>query len=275
VLFVRGRLESITGRRVGIVGTRNPTATGRDVATELGRDLASVGLHIVSGLARGIDGAAHRGALDVHGVGPVGVVASGLDVVYPREHRGLWDAVAERGVLLSEAPPGTPPEPYRFPLRNRIIAALSEVLVVVESREVGGSLITAREALARNVDVLAVPGSVRNRAASGCNTLLREGAGVAVDAADVMVALELISSRDEAGLLARAGPAGLDAAGRQVFRCCAEPCTLEQLALRTGLALERCALVATHLTDAGVLTQRDGWFEQAAGTFHRRQHESE
>ena len=129
------------------------------------------------GLARGIDGCAHRGALQADGRGrPIAVVASGHDVVYPREHRDLWCHVAEKGLLLSEAPPGTPPEAYRFPLRNRIIAALAEVVIVVESREHGGSLITVNEALERNVPLMAVPGGVHNRAAAGTNQLIRDGA---------------------------------------------------------------------------------------------------
>ena len=125
-------------------------------------------MHVVSGLARGIDGCAHRGALQTEGGGrPIAVVASGHDVIYPREHRDLWREVAEQGLLLSEAPPGTAPEAYRFPMRNRVIAALSELVIVVESREHGGSLITVAEALERNVPLMAVPGGVHNRAATG------------------------------------------------------------------------------------------------------------
>ena len=150
VLFARGDVAALDGRRVTIVGTRSATAAGREVAAELGAGLAQAGVRVVSGLARGIDGWAHRGALSAVGGGPpVGVVASGLDVVYPPEHRPLWDEVVERGVLLSEVPPGTTPHALRFPLRNRILAALGEVVVVVESKRKGGSLITVEEALLR------------------------------------------------------------------------------------------------------------------------------
>ena len=131
---------------------------------------------MVSGLAKGIDGAAHRGVMRVDGTRAVAVVANGPDSPYPRQHRELWHDVATSGLLISEWPPGTEPEKFRFPMRNRIIAALSEVLVVVESRERGGSLTTAREALERGVDVMAVPGSVNNRAAAGTNQLIRDGA---------------------------------------------------------------------------------------------------
>ena len=125
VLFFRGDRSLLDdGRRVAIVGTRNATAAGREAARRIAAGLADAGVHVVSGLARGIDGCAHRAVVEQDGPGrAIGVVASGLDVVYPREHRDLWRRVAETGVLVSEAPPGTSPEAFRFPLRNRIIAA--------------------------------------------------------------------------------------------------------------------------------------------------------
>ena len=142
VLFVRGRLDVLDARRVAIVGTRNATAAGRATAFELGEALAAHGVAVVSGLARGIDGAAHRGVRSAGGRA-VAVVGNGLDRPYPKQNADLWEWVADNGLLVSEWPPGTQPDAWRFPLRNRIIAALSEVLVVVESRESGGSLITA------------------------------------------------------------------------------------------------------------------------------------
>lgn len=268
VLFMRGSFTGLTGRRVGIVGTRNATASGRDIATEMSRELATVGVHIVSGLARGIDGCSHRGALSVSGgAGPIGVVASGLDVVYPREHTALWNAVAECGALLSEVPPGTAPEPYRFPMRNRIIAGLSEVLLVVESRETGGSLITATEAALRNVLVMAVPGAVRNRAARGTNDLIRDGCPIATDARDVLVALGLDTRR--AGPVAydpRLRPSGTDAA---VLAMCCEPRTLDQLAVSSGLALAECAMSLARLEFHGWVRQISGWFESTSGATTR------
>lgn len=260
VLFIRGSLERLTGRRVGMVGTRNATGSGRDTATEMGRALAAQGVHVVSGLARGIDGCAHRGVLSIpDGAGPIAVVATGLDVVYPREHRQLWDLVAERGALISEAPPGTQPEPYRFPLRNRIIAGLSEVLVVVESRETGGSLITASEASQRNVLVMAVPGAVRNRAARGTNDLVREGCPIATDARDVLVALGLDNRR--------AGPVDYDPRSlpsredRPLLDMCCEARTLDQLTLLTGRSLVECAMSLARLEFQGWAHQVNGWFE--------------
>jgi DNA processing protein len=262
VLFVSGSFGRLAGRRVGIVGTRNATAAGRDTAGRLGRDLAAQGVHVVSGLARGIDGCAHRGALSVDdGAAPVAVVAAGLDVVYPPEHGLLFARVAERGVVVSEAPPGAPPEAYRFPLRNRIIAALSEVLVVVESRERGGSLITVDEARRRGVTVMAVPGSVHNRAANGTNDLVRDGCPIVTGAADVLTALGLDTSR--AGGSAydpRPRPSGLDLV---LLDLCAEARTLEQFVLLTGESLVDCAMSVGRLELTGWIQQVNGWFERA------------
>src|SRR5205085_5885336 len=127
VLFHRGDPGVVEGRRVGIVGTRRCTRYGRELAYELGRDLAASGVRIVSGLAAGVDGAAHNGALAAGGAPPIAVVGSGVDVVYPKRHSQLWADVAAAGLLVSEAPLGAAPEPWRFPVRNRVIAALSEV----------------------------------------------------------------------------------------------------------------------------------------------------
>jgi DNA processing protein len=261
LVFAQGDLALLDGRRAAIVGTRNATAAGRDTATTLGRQLADADVHVVSGLARGIDGCAHRGALQTTGAGrPIAVVASGHDVVYPREHRTLWASVAEQGLLLSESPPGTAPEAYRFPMRNRVIAALSEVVVVVESREHGGSLITVTEAIERNVPLMAVPGGLHNRAATGTNQLIREGAGVVVDVTDVLVALEM-DHRRSSGATAdpRPRPRGSDLS---VYETCAgEPRTIDGLALACTLSLVDTAMAVARLEQAGWIQQSDGWFE--------------
>jgi DNA processing protein len=263
VLFVQGHLPLLDGRRVGIVGTRNATAAGRHTAYEVGSGLGGAGVHVVSGLARGIDGQAHQGVLAAEGEGrPIAVVASGLDVVYPREHRDLWRAVAECGLLLSEAPPGTPPEPYRFPLRNRIVAALSEAVVVVESREKGGSLITVTEALDRDVPVMAVPGPVSARASAGTNALLRDGATPVLDAGDVLDLLHLHHRRAQLQVAAdaRRRPEGADLA---VYRGLAgEPRTLDGVMLLTGFALGEAAMCLARLVAQGWVAEADGWFER-------------
>ena len=261
VLFAQGLLDLLGGRRAAIIGTRNATAAGRDTAATLGRQLADADVHVVSGLARGIDGCAHRGALQATGDGrPIAVVASGHDVVYPREHRELWRSVAEVGLLLSEAPPGTAPEGYRFPLRNRLIAALAEVVVVVESREHGGSLITVNEAIARDVPLMAVPGGVHNRAATGTNQLIRDGAGLVVDATDVLIALAMDHRRTAASVTdPRPRPNGADLT---VYETCAgEPRTIDGLALLCSLSLVDTAMSVARLEQTGWIQQVDGWFE--------------
>ncbi|MFM8267959.1 MAG: DNA-processing protein DprA [Ilumatobacteraceae bacterium] len=260
VLFVRGDLDALAGRRVAIVGTRNATAAGRAAARAFAGGLVSAGVHVVSGLARGVDGVAHREALAVGGPGrPIAVVASGHDVVYPTEHAGLWREVGERGVLLSEAPPGAPPLAHRFPLRNRIIAALSEVVVVVESRERGGSLITATEALDRGVPVMAVPGPAVNRAAAGTNGLLRDGAAPAVDVDDILLALS-IEHRRAAPAEVRPPVRPSDRPVYGALGC--QSLTVDGLVEACGLSLVEVAMSVARLEQAGWIAGADGWFEQ-------------
>jgi DNA processing protein len=195
VLFAVGKPKVTEGRpRVGIVGTRSATHYGRQVASDLASELAAAGVTVVSGLARGIDGAAHAGVLrgtTEDAAPPVAVVGTGLDVVYPASSRELWSGVAARGVVFSESPLGTRPLPGVFPARNRIIAALSDVVVVVESHYGGGSLYTAEAAARRSIPVCAVPGSVHSRASEGSNALLVDGCIPVRDATDVLVALSL------------------------------------------------------------------------------------
>jgi DNA processing protein len=273
VLFALGSLDSLNGRRVGIVGTRNATLSGRETAGVLGCDLTKQGIHIVSGLARGIDGCAHRGSFrafeqPLDGIipgAPIAVVASGLDVVYPPEHRSLWFQIAEQGLLLSEWPPGTPPEAYRFPLRNRIIAGLSEVLVVVESRSRGGSLITVEAARERDVTVMAVPGALRNRAAEGANALVREGCPIVMDAGDVLIALGLDSRRT--GSVAYDPRPRPSRADQLVLDVCTEPVTLDHLILLTDNTLVQCAMAVARLEADGWINQIEGWFEQVRWSF--------
>ncbi|MGQ0847699.1 MAG: DNA-processing protein DprA [Actinomycetota bacterium] len=179
-------------RGVAIVGTRRCTSYGQRVAKELGRAVALAGWPVVSGLARGVDGAAHRG---VAGSGRPGwaVLGSGIDVIYPSEHATLATALIEHGGgLISEYPPGTPPAPFRFPARNRIIAALAEAVVVVEAKVTGGALITARLALELGREVLAVPGDIDRPTSEGCNLLIRDGAHPVLGGDDLIATLEMI-----------------------------------------------------------------------------------
>ena len=161
VLWCRGTKGLDRRPMVSIVGSRNASPDGLSVARRLARELAEAGIGIVSGMARGIDGAAHRGAIEAVGF-TVAVLGSGVDVPYPRSHRRLWEEIGTSGMVVSEYLPGTPPLAHHFPLRNRIISGLSEATVVVEASERSGSLITARSALDQGRDVLAVPGADRS-----------------------------------------------------------------------------------------------------------------
>jgi DNA processing protein len=266
VLFVRGDLAALDRPRVAIVGTRQCTAAGRSVARELGHDLAAGGVCVVSGLALGIDGAAHAGALaaPAGSAPPAGVVGTGLDVVYPRRHADLWAAVAATGCLLTEYPLGTRPERWRFPARNRVLAALAHVVVVVESHIRGGSMHTVEAALERDRTVMAVPGPVRSPASAGTNALLAAGSPPVRDAADVLIALGLTGELPRRNAPRPppppGGPAGavLDALGH-------EPATLDQLAVRTGLPLADVAVLVTALEGDGWLTRTGTWFERTGG----------
>ena len=189
VLFVRGRLPAIPG--VAVVGARRSTSYGRRIAATYGSAIAAAGWPVISGLARGIDGAAHRGTTSDGGVG-VAVLGSGIDVMYPREHDDLARRLIEcGGAVASESPPGTPPEGWRFPPRNRVISGLAGVVVVVEATVKGGALITAEAALRHGRQVFAVPGDVGRVTSDGCNLLIRDGAYPVLDEADLVESLEL------------------------------------------------------------------------------------
>jgi DNA processing protein len=185
VLYVRGDASALTGHSVAVVGTRRPTAYGTSVTLRLAADLAQRGLVITSGMARGIDSAAHRGALEAKGK-TVAVLGSGLDVIYPRENQKLADRIAESGAVISEFPLGTSPAPENFPIRNRIISGLALGVVVVEAAEYSGSLITARLALEQNREVFAVPGNITAAQSFGPNHLIKQGAKLVDNWMDVV-----------------------------------------------------------------------------------------
>ncbi len=194
VLWLRGQHEWMEKPAVALVGSRAGSAYALAVAEKLADDLAAQGVVVVSGLARGVDAAAHRGALAAGGV-TVAVLGCGADLVYPREHRRLAADVAAHGAIVSEFPPGTPPRPGFFPRRNRIISALSRAVVVVEAGEKSGSLITARFAAEQGRDVMAVPGNVLSGRNRGGHALLRDGARLVESADDVLEEIGLTVSR--------------------------------------------------------------------------------
>jgi len=209
LLFAMGRVELLSAVMVAIVGSRQPTAYGQAVAERLGKDLAAAGVTVVSGMARGIDTAAHNGALAARG-GTVAVFGCGLDVIYPAENRALAERIAREGLLASEFPLGTPGHAQNFPIRNRIISGLSEGVVVVEGKQYSGSLITARLALDQNREVFAVPGNITSPASFGPNLLIKQGAQLVQSAEDIVNGLGTEARRRlsrQAVLPAQAQPA--------------------------------------------------------------------
>ncbi len=259
VLFAEGqRLDVLEQPRVAVVGTRAATPHGLADARELGAALARAGIVVVSGLAIGIDGEAHHGALAAGGT-VIGVVATGLDVVYPRRHGALHEQVREHGLLVSEQPFGIGPHPARFPVRNRIIAALADVTIVVEATQRGGARITARHALDYGRSVLAIPGSRRNPAARGCNELIAEGAQPLLDPADIAVALGLTPGSRRHPAKDRVGLPGATGEERSVFRALGgEPATADELVTRTGLSPGAVALATAGLVRAAHATRAHG-----------------
>jgi len=264
ILFHLGDPDVVVGTRVAIVGTRDCTRYGHELAFELGRDLSAAGVAIVSGLALGIDSSAHAGAISADAAPPIAVVGSGLDVIYPRRNGPLWREVARRGLVWSEYPLGSIAAPWHFPARNRLIAALADVVVVVESHATGGALLTADAALDRGRTVMAVPGPVRSAASKGSNDLLVAGgsASVARDATDVLVALGMAPGSRRKTVERRTSPSAadrtvLDAIGWQ-------PATLDHLVLRTGGSVADLASALARLERAGWIAPRGGWFERVA-----------
>ena len=262
IVFWQGDIDALAGARVGIVGTRRATRYGVDVAHSLAAGLSLAGVAVVSGLALGIDGAAHRAAVAVDGAPPIAVVGSGLDTVYPRANRALWHRVIERGVVLSEYPLGTPAAAWRFPARNRIIAALSDVVVVVESQSTGGALGTAVEAARRSRPVFAVPGPVTAPSSAGTNQLLFDGCAPARSVDDVLLALGRAPRDVRVAADHRPVPTGDAARVLSALPWHAIP--LERVVVDTGLALGVVALALDALEQDGWIVQRSGWIERVS-----------
>ncbi len=271
LLFCLGDPASMIGKpTVALVGTRAPTRYGIGVAAQLGAELSAAGVSVVSGLALGIDGAAHEGACGAGGP-PLAVVAGGLDRPYPQRHSRLWERVAEQGVIVSESPAGVRTEKWRFPVRNRLLASLSDVVVVVESRHHGGSLHTVDAATARGIPVGAVPGSIRSAASEGTNGLLAEGAFPVCSVGDILVALSLagavVPSPAAQGAASTSGGAHIEPpSGEQriVYEALTQdPTSIEELARVTGLAFPALCGALESLAQAGLAHDAGGWWERA------------
>ena len=263
VLFWRGDVDTLARPCVGIVGTRRASPDGRRVAYELGRDLADAGICVVSGLALGIDGAAHRGALTSAAGTTAGVAASGVDVAYPRQHAALWEEVVARGVILSETPPGRPAQAWRFPARNRVIAGLVGIVVVVESHEAGGSMLTVDAALVRGVEVGAVPGPVHSPASAGTNRLLIDGATPVRHAGDVLDGLGLVAARASGERDRRRAEEidGLVGDVRRTYEMVGwAPTGLARIVERAEIDVGKVGRALAELEQWGLVEGRGGWW---------------
>lgn len=284
LLFVKGEVETLWLPALAIVGSRNGSRAALERARDFGRVLASHGLAITSGLALGVDGAAHEGALAAEGL-TIAVVGTGLDRVYPAAHRDLAHRIARQGALVSELPIGTTARSENFPRRNRLISALTQGVLVVEASLNSGSLITARLALEQGREVFAIPGAVNNPLARGCNKLIRDGAKLVETAADIWAELAPLVQRQLQNLPPLAAPAvpprpapgeALPAAAptpgspppadpdaaRLLELLGYEPTSFDQLVARTALAPEALAAQLSLLELEGRLTTLAGGFYQ-------------
>ena len=260
-LIVKGDLSLTEKVSVGIVGARNASAAACRFARQLAHALGGAGLAIVSGLARGVDSAAHDGALDS---GTIAVIAGGIDVAYPPENEARQRAIAERGLLLAEQPPGVEPRARHFPYRNRIIAGLTLGTVVVEAAPKSGSLITARAAAEFGREVMAVPGSPLDPRAQGCNLLIREGATLVQNAEDVIEAITPIGGRivRQPNLDYAASGSGGDADGtarRTILDLLGPtPVQVDELIRQSGISAAMVHIVLLELELAGRLERHAG-----------------
>jgi DNA processing protein len=252
-LFIRGTaaLAVFDAPCVAVVGARACSAYGAAVAAELSRGLARAGVVVVSGLARGIDGAAHRGALETGRT--VAVLGCGVDRDYPRAHRTLAASIAENGLIVSEYPPGVEPTPWRFPARNRIVAGLCDATVVVEARERSGALITADLALDEGREVLAVPGEITSLLSKGTNHLLRLGATPVTCLGDVLAVVGVEPWRPAATAL----EPRLEAVRAAVAD---GPAAADELVRKTGLSAGDIAAALAELELVGAVVQADGLY---------------
>lgn len=264
LLYVQGDATLLNSPCLAIVGSRNPTPQGAENARAFAEHLGRAGLTIVSGLALGIDGAAHSGAL-AGGARTIAVVGTGLDRVYPRAHRELAHRIAERGLIVSEFNLGTEPLAANFPQRNRIIAGLSLGTLVVEAALESGSLITARHSLESGRDVFAIPGSIHSPQSRGCHALIKQGAKLVDDARDVLEELRWAPSVSSAAPTASAGSVVAAPPDALLGAMGYEPVEMDQLQARTGWPTAQLSARLLELELAGHVSRLPGGRYQRAG----------
>jgi DNA processing protein len=264
VLYARGNLDALTLPRVAIVGTRRPTVYGLRMAEEFGADLGERGVCVVSGLARGIDAAAHRGCIEKDGT-TIAVLGSGIDNIYPREHQQLAERIAQKGLIVSEFPPGTAPSPRNFPIRNRVVSGMSLGALVIEAGERSGSLITARLAMEQNREVFALPGNVTSPMSLGPNFLIKQGAKLVQGWRDVVDELPEEIRRDiflkeKAGMSDKLEADAVSEDGKRLLELLKEDEAIhfDGLAERFGLDIPRLSFALMELETAGLARQFPG-----------------
>lgn len=254
LLYVEGDPELLSSPQIAIVGSRNPTPVGRELAFRFGAGLSRAGFTVTSGLAIGIDGAAHHGALTASGL-TVAVMATGLDRVYPRRHRDLAGDITCRGALVSELPLGTPPAKHAFPQRNRIISGLSVGTLVVEAAERSGSLITARLAGEQGREVFAIPGSVLSPLSRGCHALIKDGACLVETEADILgeIAHFGLAVPDSSGPASTGGKQDVLKAAMGY-----DPVTIDALVNRSGLTADTVSSMLLNMELEGAVKAMAG-----------------
>lgn len=262
LLFIRGNPDILALPQIAIVGSRNPSHLGVETATEFAKALAREGFVITSGLALGIDAAGHKGALQGQGY-TIAVAGTGLDRVYPARHRSLATEIVNHGAMISEFPPGTGAKADHFPRRNRIISGLCIGLLVVEAAKQSGSLITARMALEQNREVFAIPGSIHNPLARGCNALIREGAKLVETARDILEELNQYNHKDE-DIFTELRQTTLDLEQQTLLNLIMfSPTSIDSLVENTGLPVE---VISSML----LVLELQGFVESVSGGCYTR-----
>ena len=252
-LFVKGNLPSEEKKVVSIVGSRRSSAYGEEMTLEFAEALAEHDVQIISGMALGIDSMAHRGALNKCG-NTYAVLGCGVDVCYPKENRGLYEELIEKGGIISELPPGTPPLARHFPARNRIISGLSDVVLVMEAKEKSGSLITADMALEQGKDIYALPGPIGKELSAGCNRLIYQGAGILLGSKvlleDLGISCKVMGKVDENKIM-------LESKEELVYSCLGlVPKNREEILRETGLEPSELTSILMDLELKGLITER-------------------
>jgi DNA processing protein len=261
LIYVKGSLPESEFPVVAIVGTRTATPYGLKAASMLSRGLAQCGVAIVSGLARGVDSAAHSSCLDC-GTKTVAVLGCGADVIYPPENKKLYERICSEGAIVSEFPMGTRPDARNFPRRNRIISGLSRAVIVVEAGNKSGALITSSYALQQNREVFAVPGPITSSTSVGANRLIREGAGVATSATDILADLSLnenVSGELNKALNKKDGAEGLTPEQKKIFNLIGEqPVNIDHLIVESGMKAPEVSGQLLNLQLKGIVTELAG-----------------